>query len=567
MGMGAINTPERVGASLGLLKGVTPDFGKHLDVANAGVLLAVPALLSCGLLRNVEKHFVFPTGYYTLDQIFLVIAFLALCRIKCFEQLRYCSPGEWGKVLGLDRIPEVKTLREKIGILSAQHTAQSWSAQLCREWMGEEPQSAGVLYMDGHVRVYHGAMTKLPRHYVARQRLCLRATVDYWVNAMDGKPFFRINQAIDPGLLTVLREEIVPVLLEDVPGQPSEEQLGDNPFLHRFTLIVDREGYSPEFFHQMRQKRIAVTTYHKFPGPDWAPDEFIDYSLSQTPGSAVTTGTVRLAERGTRLSNGMWVREIRKLTDGGHQTAILSTDYVSDLTPVAGALFLRWCQENFFKYMRENYNLDRLITYETEPIPETTQVVNPRYREINGKLRSATSTLSRRLKEFGSLHFRGDIDEVNATAYEQGKVKLQEQIDHLQRKIDTLKKERAAIAHHVTIKELSDDERFDRLSIESKHLVDTIKLIAYRAETAMASAIEEHISDKEDRRRIVKRICTSEGDIIPDKERKTLTVRLHHQTCLSQDAAVRKLCEELNETETVFPGTDLKLIFELSTPA
>lgn len=567
MGMGATNILQRVGASLGLLNGVMPDFGLHFDVSNIGVLLAVPALLSCGLLRNIEKHFVFPSGYYTLDQLFLVIAFLALCRIKSFEQLRYCSPGEWGKVLGLDRIPEVKTLREKIGILSAQHAAQSWSAQLCREWMGEEPQSAGVLYVDGHVRVYHGSKTRLPRHYVARQRLCLRATVDYWVNAMDGKPFFRINQAADPGLLTVVREDIVPALLEDVPGQPSEEQLGGNPFLHRFVLVIDREGYSPEFFHRMRQQRIAVTTYHKFPGPDWASEEFIDYSHSSASGPAVTAGTVRLAERGTRLSNGMWVREIRKLTDSGHQTAILSTDYVSDLKPVATELFLRWCQENFFKYMRENYNLDKLITYETESIPETTRVVNPRYREISGKLKSAASTLSRRLQEFASLHFRGDIDEVNTAAYEQGKVKLQEQIDHLQRKIYELKKERATIPHHVTVKELPDAERFDRLSVESKHLVDTIKLIAYRAETAMASAIKEHLSDKEDARRVVKRICTTEGDIIPDKKRKTLTVRLHHQSCLSQDRAVQKLCEELNETKTVFPGTNLKLVFELSTTA
>ena len=67
-------------------------------VANAGVLLALPALLSNGLLRQIGKYFVLPPGYYTLQQIFLVIAFLALCRIKSLEQLRYCAPGEWGKV-------------------------------------------------------------------------------------------------------------------------------------------------------------------------------------------------------------------------------------------------------------------------------------------------------------------------------------------------------------------------------------------------------------------------------------------------------------------------------------
>jgi hypothetical protein len=566
MGMGATNTLDRVCASLGCLHGVAPDFGHHLDVANAGVLLAVPALLSCGLLRDLEKYFGFPAGYYTLQQIFLVIAFLALCRIKCLEQLRYCSPGEWGKVLGLDRIPDVKTLRKKIGVLSAQGMAGQWSMELCREWMGEATESAGVLYVDGHVRVYHGHKTKLPRHYVARQRLCLRATVDYWVNAMDGKPFYRINQAVDPGLLTVLREEIVPVLLRDVPGQPTEEQLKAQPFLRRFTIVVDREGYSPDFFRDMWGKRVAVTTYHKFPGPDWAADEFVEYGQIVPSSTTSVTTIVRLAERGTRLSNGLWAREIRKLCDSGHQVALLSTDYTSDLRPVARELFLRWSQENFFKYMRENYNLDKLIDYGTEPIPETTRVVNPRYREVDGKLRSVTSTLSRQIQEFGALHLRGDISDETVSSFEQGKARLQEKIDHLRHKVDELKKERSTIPHHVAIKELPDQERFDRLSTESKHLVDTIKLIAYRAETAIASLVEDHLGDREDARRIVKRICTAEGDILPNKERKTLTVRLHHQSCLSHDQAVRKLCEELNEMETIFPGTDMKMIYELSIP-
>ena len=82
------------------------------------MLLAPPALLAMGLLRHSEKYFDLPAGFYRLDSIFLVLAFMALARIKSVEKLRYCSPGEWGKLLGLDRIPEAKTLREKIGILS-----------------------------------------------------------------------------------------------------------------------------------------------------------------------------------------------------------------------------------------------------------------------------------------------------------------------------------------------------------------------------------------------------------------------------------------------------------------
>ena len=95
---------------------------------------------------------------------------------------------------------------------------------MAREWMEAQPESAGTLYIDGHVRVYHGHLTPLPRRYVARQRLCLRGTTDYWVNAMDGQPFFAVTQAADPGLLKVLEEQIVPRLLAEVPGQPCAER-------------------------------------------------------------------------------------------------------------------------------------------------------------------------------------------------------------------------------------------------------------------------------------------------------------------------------------------------------
>ena len=121
MGMGATNTLDRFSAFLGFVNGVETHFEGSMDVANAGVLLSVPALLCNGLFHDVNTYFQLPQGYYTLQQIFLLISFLALCRIKTYEQLRYTSPGEWGKLLGIDRIPEVKTLRKKI------------SSQTCRD--------------------------------------------------------------------------------------------------------------------------------------------------------------------------------------------------------------------------------------------------------------------------------------------------------------------------------------------------------------------------------------------------------------------------------------------------
>ena len=319
MGVGATDTAGRV---LAALKGVGPaasHFEPCADVPKAGVLLALPALICCGLLSRTSEQFQLPKGYYSLTQVFLVVAFMVLSRIKSVEGLRYCAPGEWGKIIGLDRIPEAHTLRAKIDWLGDESQVASWAALLCQDWMKEDPQSTGTLYVDGHVQVYHGSKAQLPRHYVPRERLCLRASTDDWVNSARGLPFFVVHRPVDPGLLSVLEEEIVPRLEKEVPHQPTAEQLEADPTLDKFVLVFDREGYSPDFFKRMKARRIACLTYHKHPGPDWPASEFEDLTVPLIFGNQET---MKLAERTTQLSNGLAMREIRQLEEGGHQTAI-----------------------------------------------------------------------------------------------------------------------------------------------------------------------------------------------------------------------------------------------------
>jgi len=286
----------RLAASVGELDAVAPDFTPALDVPNAGLLCALPALLAVGLLEGVERHLRLPKGYYGLDSLLLLLAFMALGRVESIESLRYSAPGEWGKLLGLDRVPEVRTLRAKIALLAHEDAPGQWSAQLCARWMAAAPEHSGVLYIDGHVRVYNGSQTQLPRHYVARQRLCLRATTDYWVNAIDGQPFFVVNQAVDPGLIQVIEHEIVPRLEQRLPIAANGKLLTADPLRHRFTLVFDREGYSPDFLARMKVQRIARLTYHKFPGEDWPQEEFVPAQVQLPSGERVTMNLAHLCE-------------------------------------------------------------------------------------------------------------------------------------------------------------------------------------------------------------------------------------------------------------------------------
>ena len=562
MGVGASDVVGRLAASVGELDAVAPDFSPALDVPNGGLLGALPALLAVGLLDGVEQHLELPKGYYGLDSLLLLLAFMALARRGSIESLRYRAPGEWGKLLGLDRVPEVRTLRAKIRLLALEDRPAQWSAALCERWMAAAPEQAGVLYIDGHVRVYNGSQTQLPRHYVARQRLCLRATTDYWVNAMDGQPFLVVNQVVDPGLIQVVEQEIVPRLEQRLPAQLQCQAPEDDPLHHRFTIVFDREGYSPDFFQRMKGKRIACLTYHKFPGEPWPEEAFFATRVRLPSGEVVT---LDLAERGTRLSNGLWVRELRKRTERGHQTAILCTDYRGEAAPMAAAMFARWSQENFFKYAREHFALDRLADYRTEAISEPLRVVNPDYRRLDGQVRSTTGKLTRRLARFAAMTRDEPIEPKHVEPFLRRKAALQEDIEILQLDLNALQEKRKETPHHITVEELPDEARFRQLSTQSKHLLDTVKMIAYRAETAMANSLREHLKRPDEARCLLRALYTTEADLLPDPESRTLTVRLHHAANPATDQLIEKLCEELNATETIFPRTNLRLVLKLGS--
>jgi predicted nucleic acid-binding Zn-ribbon protein len=466
--------------------------------------------------------------------------------------------------LGLDRIPEVRTLRAKLKLLCQDlGRAMRWNAELAKEWIAQQNAAELYFYCDGHVRVYHGDQTALPRHYVARERLCLRATTDYWINAMDGQPFLYVNKEVDPGLIATLKQDVIPWLEAHlIKTLEQGQRLAEDPRAHWFTVVFDREGYSPELFEQLWRKRIAILTYHKFPQQDWRQEEFVPHSVQLTGGETVT---MQLAERGTQLSNKLWVREICKLTESGHQTSLLTTNFQAPMPTLAVSLFARWSQENFFRYMREHYGLDHLIEYGTEPVPDAISVVNPQWRKLDSQIRSKTGQRHRLTAQFGALALSEDPTESELQRFQQRKGHLQEEIQVLDREIDTLKPQRKNTPHHIPVNSLPEEERFTRLRTERKHFIDTIKMIAYRAESSLASLLREHLARSDDARALLRQIFDTEADLTPDPVANTLTVRLHHLTQATHDQAIEQLLAELNTTQTIFPGTSLTLVFKLGS--
>ncbi len=568
MGYGTTRSLERVAAAMGVLEAAPIIFEPARDVPQGGVLLALPGLLAMGLLRHSSELYALPAGFYGLHSIFLLLALMALARIPSLEQLRYVAAGEWGNLLGLDRIPEVRTLREKLKLLCAEGgRAARWNAALAEEWITQHEQEAHGLafYVDGHVRVYHGELTKLPRHYVARQRFYLRATVDYWVNALDGEPFFYINKEVDHGLVQTLRQDVLPWLRSHaLLSTEQQARMQADARVPRFTVIFDREGYSPELFLELQKERIAALTYHRYPKGDWPAEEFQEQEVRLWSGETVR---MKLAEREVQIGKrpAVTAREIRKVAADGHQVSIVSTNRLGNAAAQAAALMARWSQENFFKYMREHFGLDTLVQYGTEQIPETVTVLNPAWRELNRQVRKQLAELKRCHERQDRTALNQPLSEPAVRHYEQQQGHWQENIEQIERSLVDLKKQRKATPQQIQVKDLPPEDRFTRLRTERKQFLDTIKMIAYRAETAMAATVREKLARWDDARALLRQIYQTEADLIPDLSGKTLRVHLHHLTQSAHDAALGYLCEELTATETIFPGTDLRLIYQLGS--
>ena len=559
LGTACTRADERVAAAMGLAKCATARFDAGQDVLLAGLLTGLPALCANGLLSGVGKYLKIPNGFYSCIHILLTLGFMALGRIRRPENLRHIPPGEFGKVIGLDRVPEARTLREKISIMASTGNPGAWMKELSKTWMGDDPDEAGYLYVDGHVRVYNGDKANLPRRYVSRQRLCLRGTTDYWVNDAIGRPFFVVSKAVSNGLEDTLLNDIVPDLLASVPQQPTDAELENDPLLHRFVVVFDREGATHSLISKLWINRIGALTYRKNVKDVWPESEFQEQEVPVPGGGRIA---MKLAVRETKLGtekNSIPVTEVRRLMPNGHQTAIISSAQRLGNTTIASRMFTRWCQENFFSYMMQHYDIDRLIQYGAESLPGTLEIINPKWRDLDKAVKKARRTEQKLLADMA----RQGADSPGNGVEIQKKAESGEALETAQTELDRLRSERKATAKKVTINSLPEDQRPTQLLPLNKTLSDAVKMIAYRAETALVALLRPQLSKEEEARALVRELFVSSADIEPNNSTKTLTIRIHRMASPVHDRAIAALLKKLTELEFCHPETGAKMIYSL----
>lgn len=560
-GIGASRINLRTLASLGKTEQTPILFDPCQSLDNVGVLLMIPFLLQNGLLSYKEFYHPFQKVYYDLDFIIFLLSFMFLCRIKNVSQLKGINSGEFGKLLGVDRIPEARCLYKKISDITKQEKAMEWNKYLAKRWIDNDETM--IYYIDGHVQVYHGGKALLGKKHVSRQRLCLPGVMQYWVNNAEGMPYLYVTGEVNEKLQEMLETKIVPLLKEELAQKVDQATLEADEALPRFTIVFDREGYSPVFFKKLWDTyRVAVITYRKNVTDLWDENDFETKKI-EIDGDFVE---MDLCEKSVTL-NGVSMREIRKKTESGHQTSVITTNKKLSMILIAMYMFARWSQENFFRYMRQEYDLDRLYQAIVINVDSEFEVVNPEYSKLMSSIKKIREKIRRReaiLYQLKIENIEEPLEKTGANLIKQ--IKNEEELEKFRAEETTLVEERKRHPCKIKIKDIPEKYRYTKIAGECKHVMSIIKMICYRAETSFINLIPKSFKKKENERRaFAKNSIQLKGDIIPDYENDILTVIVYTMSTPRENEALKEIIQILNDSETKFPGTNLTLKYEFAT--
>ncbi|MHB1511085.1 MAG: putative transposase [Acidimicrobiales bacterium] len=533
-------TGERALARFGMINDAPPVICQGASLPMLGTLLILPALAATGLLEIAARVYgARAAAFYSLRSLVCSIVFACLLGEPRAEGFTRLSPKDLGRLVGLDRGPEVTTIRRRIEELAQMGRADRLLDGLARHHTEAHPEATGIFYVDGHVRAYHGGR-EAPKAHVARIRLAMPAELDTWVCDGLGDGVLCWNAPPGASLVGELRT---------VAGEV-RALVGDDA---RPTICFDRGGWSPKLFKELTLAGFDILTYRKKPAPPELRRAFRPYTHTDTHGHE---HHYLLADRKVSISydggrRRFTCRQITRLDpETGHQTQVLTTRADEDPALVAHLMFSRWSQENFFRYMRAHYALDALDSYATTDDDPDRLVPNPARKDADRVLAEARRSLAKAEANEGRAALGGSRADTEITrAYSDAQVE-----------IERLTEAARAIPARVPLATIRPQAV--RITPERKRIHDAIRMATYNAESALARLLGPHYARAEDEARSLLREAfgiPADLEVVGNE----LHVRLDTLSAPRRTAAIAGLCADLTATRTIYPGTDLTLVYSV----
>ena len=549
----APRTAERALARFGLLGHAAPVFTEGAGLPRLGMLLALPALCATGLFDAAQEVYsAMRNGFYGLTSVLMTMAFLALAREPRAEGATRIPPQDLGRLLGLDRAPEVKTIRRKLAELAGRAAGSKLVAALARRHATNDPDALGYLYIDGHVRVYAGSKD-LQKAHVTRTRIAAPATLETWVNDRHGDPVMVVVSELSASLVREIRR-LLPEL---------RRLVGDD---RRVTIVFDRGGWSPELFCEMVEAGFDFMTYRKGKVTKEPARAFSEQTYTDDHGLA---HPYDLADRRIRLrlkkktdgKKTLLCRQVVRRTATGHQTQIVTSLMGRPAAELAFFMFNRWRQENYFRYARAHFCLDGLDSYQAAPDDPDRSVPNPQRKALQAKLRRARASLSSAEANLGAAA-ASNIEARRPTmrGFKIANVALRRAVGEARAEVERLEEELQGTPTRLPLSAVRPEASV--LDEERKLVTHAISMATYNAESALARllAVGRHFP-MDEARALLREAFNTPGDL--EVADGTLVVRLDPLSAPRRTRALAALCEELTAAETTYPGTDLVLRYSV----
>jgi transposase-like protein len=553
---------DRFATVVGLIEEAPVSFVSAERVPQAGALLGLALLGETHLMEEARAVYGrLKNCWYGLRPLLWTLVVMALLRVKRAEQIKAQDPLSWGQVLGLPRSPEVKTIRRKLTEIAARRRAAELHFRLAQRRVAAHPEHWATLYVDGHVRVYYGRH-RLGKTYATRLKSVVRGETDYWVHLSSGRPLLVVHDAANGPFAQVLREQVLPEIRRVVGEQ-------------RLTVVFDRAGWCKDLLGALLEANFDFITYRK---GDYAP---LDESLFHPETIQRDGHTVVLEVAEGVFAEEGWppLRLIAVKKKNGQQTHMVASGRATwetrgetaapDVPAVEVAWWMlgRWCQENWLKYMKEEFLLDVLVDYTTEPDDPQREVVNPARRKLDRQLRAARTRLNREEAKLAQWQ-RGERRarrKDREDCQDCGKcrrccVAAQERaVGQARGEVEQLLQRRDQTPAKIPLGQASDRDPV-KLSYERKLFTDTVKLCAYDIETRlfeMASSTFRRAPCEG--RALIRDILQTSGDIRVRNE--ILEVHLDQLSTPRATVAMMAICDQLNALQPQLPESALQLRF------
>ena len=482
-----------------------------------------------------------PAGSRRFDDVALLTATSVAFAlgVGSVEATKHLLRDQVGPLAGLVRLPELRTLRSRLGGLAEACDPLRLQADLATAMLTAQAPLLGLYFVDDHFVPYEGAKP-VGKGYNTKRRHAQKGLADTVVTDYHGRAVCFVSGS--PSGLT----KTLPAALSEL-----RRVTGDAKIM----LGFDRGGSYAQVFAHCRAHGVDWITYRRGKLADTT-------AVPRRYWRVDTTGraeAVTLADEMTTIKDYGPARQLTLFEHDQPVLQVLTSDLAAPPAALLAWLRCRWRIENAFKYLTAHHGIDWLCHYGADTEPDTALIDNPARKQARTALTRAETTMADAQRALTRL-LRSDrpVAEINAAI-----PGAQTAIDTAEAALTNAKGRLKTIPAKIPANQLDPNAQRAILRTRRRSLQMVLRLLAFNAEQWLADRLNTYLADNDEYRATLRHLLHLGGHITYTT--KTITVALDPPLTPKITRALRLLLAELNTTPPRIPGDHRPITYAIKT--